>query len=117
MVLYEIWSLGEKPFRNKQPIEVCTCISYNPCKYIALTALHENTVYKTLIKCASIYYCREQVIKNTILLLNNTLSYRDKSTSTLFLQLISTFQARADYIHSPPTGCPRGIYKLMILCW
>jgi hypothetical protein len=45
------------------------------------------------------------------------LSYRDKSTSTLFLQLISTFQARADYIHSPPTGCPRGIYKLMILCW
>jgi serine/threonine protein kinase len=52
MVLYEIWSLGEKPFRNKQPIE-----------------------------------------------------------------LISTFQARADYIHSPPTGCPRGIYKLMIMCW
>ena len=32
-------------------------------------------------------------------------------------QIITAFNKQKDYIQSPPTGCPRQIYKLMVECW
>ena len=33
------------------------------------------------------------------------------------LQLIRILQAETGYIQSPPPGCPKAIYKVMVQCW
>ena len=72
MLMYEIWSLGHKPFDNLTNPQVWITSEY---------ASNLNVVNIRIISFQTV-----EIIRNGVRL-------------------------------SPPPGCPRAIYKLMIQCW
>ena len=85
MLMYEIWSLGHKPFEDLT----------NP-KVNVLNNMH------LIAKCI-------------IILQPPIHSCYCNNYSICFMQAVEMI--RNGVRLSPPPGCPRAIYKLMIQCW
>ena len=91
MVMYEIWSLGHKPFEDVSVEEVCVCVVTRWSK-IMLQCYEYLNVFSCL-----------------------TFNYVHANTLCVLLQVIRVFGS--GFCLSPPPGCPRGVYLLMVECW
>ena len=143
-MLYEIWSLGHKPFEAVTTDEVCLYI-----------AIHQNFQGRKLLQCSQIsinrkslphaltQYIKEQNHGSFLYImsepnqsqnfsLQSFVSYSSYISLTLnvctslcdlcfyclynyLLQVIEKIES--GYRLPPPPGCSRTIYRMMVKCW
>ena len=120
MLMYEIWSLGHKPFESNTVQEVsCSCMGLlvlcggQVCWFWVGLVCSCMSVCVLLSVCLCV--CVLTSVSSLMLVFMCPCVFVCLCALPMHLQMIQLLDAH--YCLPPPPGCPREVYSVMVDCW
>ena len=110
MLMYEIWSLGHKPFESNTVQEVS-------CSWLVwfLQCTEHVSWWLSLFTCPLVCVLGYLCVHVSLCLCVHVLMPVSLCAPPMCMQMVQLLDAH--YCLPPPPGCPREVYSVMVDCW